>query len=150
MRVWVGTLAGAIAVTVVAAACGGESERLTAEQYDAAAAGICTELNERLDALESPEGEEERADALEEAIGHAEDALERLRQLRPPEVDAGAVNDAYDVLEEELELGADLADAIRDGDAERAEELSGRFDELGDRFAESAGSYDGLVACRTG
>lgn len=149
MRVPIRALAGAAAVAALAAACGGgDGERLTKDQYIDAADAICVGVNERLDALGEPGTLEEVVALAEDAIAIQEEALNRLRALRPPEADVATLNGAYDLLDQQVELGNELAEAARVGDTDRITELVGELQGVDDQADEIARDY-GLQECGT-
>jgi hypothetical protein len=151
MRIPGRALAGAVAVAAFAAGCGGGGdggERLTKEQYIGAADAICAEVNQQLDALGEPGSFEEVVELAEAAIAIQEDALGQLRALNPPEADESTLNGAYDLLDQQVALGNELADAARDRNAARITEIVAELDGIDNQADQIARDY-GLQECGT-
>jgi hypothetical protein len=132
----------------VAAGCGGggEGERLSKQEYIAQADAICADANEDLDALATPQTNAEAADVTEDAIAISERQLESLRALRPPEADEATLNEAYDLLDQQLALGRELVDALRANDEAKGRELLDQGAGLNDQADAIAQEY-GLQVC---
>ena len=144
-------VAVAMAVAAVAAACGGGDgggDRLTKEQYIAEADAICADINEQLDALGEPGNLEEVAELAESAVGIQEEALEKLRALQPPEADEATLNEAYELLDQQVVLGNEIADAARDGDAASITAIIGQLEGIDNQADQIAIDY-GLTECGT-
>jgi hypothetical protein len=144
-------LAGAIAMTVVVAACGGGDsggERLTKQEYIDAADAICGDVNEQLDALGEPGSFEDVARLAEDAVAIQRDALQRLRALNPPEGDEATLNQAYDLLDQQSELGDQMVEAANDEDEARITEIIGQLQGLDEQADQIARNY-GLQECGT-
>jgi hypothetical protein len=123
---------------------GGGGDALSKGDFVAEANKICREGEQRITEvtkdsqtkIQQAKSEEEQrkviADVLEDTAEEYDPFLERLKDLNPPqELSAdwdkfvGGVSDAFDLI-------PDLADATRDGDRDKLEELTAKFTEIGD------------------
>jgi hypothetical protein len=104
----------------VLAGCGEDAEQLSAEELVSRADEICVESAARFDETqaESPANPGEASEQTDELVEIASDALEDLRNLRPPD----ELREAYDAYLEargaSLELLEQGRDAARDQDEE--------------------------------
>jgi hypothetical protein len=147
MRIRVLALAALAVVAALAAGCGGGGgDRLTKEDYIAKADAICKSANEKLDALPAPESLEDVASLADDAIAIQEDALSQLRDLKPPEADEARLNEAYDLLGQQVEIGRQIAQAAKDGDEAKVQELLGQIDPVNEQADQIAQDY-GLAEC---
>jgi protein-tyrosine-phosphatase len=149
------TLIAVAAVCVLAAACGSddngsgataESQRLTKEEYIAQADAICQEADAKIDAVPEPQSTEELAEYGEQVVEVGQEQLDRLRALRPPQADETTINEAYDLIEQQLAIANDLVDAAREGELEQVQELLAQGEQLNDQADQIAADY-GLTEC---
>ena len=129
----VGALLGLLVAALALAACGGDdssgsssSQRLSHDEYVAAADAICEEAESQIDSLgEIPASASasEAAGFLSRATEIQEDQLNQLRALRPPEEDQEAVNQVFDVLTQIVQIARDSRDALENGDIAQLQEL---------------------------
>ena len=150
--------AAALAVVVaclLAAACGsdddadGDGARLMKTAFIAKADAICQEANDRIDAIPEPQTTEELAQLGRQVLDIAREQLARLQALRPPGVDEETIDEAYDVIEEQLGVAEELVAAAEEGDLQGLQELleqGERLDARGDRIARDYG----LKECGSG
>ena len=144
----------AAAALVAAAACGGngdsggeaEAERLTKEEYIAQADAVCQEAEDRFDELGDAQTIEEAAALGDEAVTIGEEQLEQLRALRPPVEDEATIQEAYDLLEQQLAVARDLVEALREEDQAAAQELIAEGERLNEEADAIAAEY-GLQVC---
>jgi len=138
----------AVLVAAVAAGCGGGGggDRLTKEEYIAQADAICKTANEELDALAEPTSMEEIASLAGSAIAIQEDALAKLRELQPPEADQATLDEALDLVGQQVEIGRQVAEAAKAADQAKIEELIAQIDPLNTQADQIATDY-GLVEC---
>ena len=120
-------LALAVATMAGVSGCGdsgGGGGRLSQEEFVQQADAICSEAEEKQDAIDVPDltaspsnaDLEKFADALEEGVSLTRDQIDELRELTPPE-DAGAEWDkTVDELDASMDDVDDAAGAARDGD----------------------------------
>ena len=129
---------------VYRAGCGGD--RLTKEEYIAQADAICKEGNEKMLALAAPTGLEEVAELAGQAIEIQEQAVADLRALKPPEADEAILNEAYDLLDRQIEIGKQIQAAAEAGDQAKIQELFPQIDSVNRQATQIAKDY-GLVEC---
>jgi hypothetical protein len=138
------------AAVVASAGCGGGGgqgdDRLTKEEFIAQADAICKEANDKLDALGEPANIEEVATFAEDAIAIQEDALARLRALKPPAEDEATLNEAYALLDQQVELGRQIVTAAEAGDVAAIEEIVAQGEPINDQADQIATDY-GLKEC---
>ena len=125
MRVALALLACSAAVFAGCSGGGGEPEvRLTAEQWIAAADRICAEYEGRLDELREPDDLDGLAAMAAEAEPIAEEGLERLRRLGPPEELEDQADEWLARTAENVRAIGELREAAEDGDETRVQELA--------------------------
>ena len=156
MRSTVAALA-VFAACMLAAGCGNddggdgaaESQRLTKEEYIAQADAICKEANDRIAALPEPQSTDELAVLGQQVLDIGQEELDRLRALQPPAADEATVNGAYDLIEQQLGVAADLVNAAGDGELGQVQELLDQGEQLNDQADQIARDY-GLEECGAG
>ena len=147
MRIRTVGLAALAAASAVAAGCGGGGgDRLSQEEFVAAADAICAEANEQLGDLPDPETFEDIVELADQAIPVQEDAIEQLRELQPPEGSQEAFDRAIDLLEQQAELGNQLREAAEAEDAGQITELISSLDPI-DEEADQIATDLGLQEC---
>ena len=148
MRIRAAGAVAALALAGVAAGCGGGGgdDRLTKEDYIAQADAICKATNEEIDALGEPETLEEVATLAADAIKLQEDGLAELRALEPPEADEATLNEAYALVEQQVDLGRQIQEAAEAGDMEKIQELLTQGEPIDDQADAIATEY-GLTEC---
>ena len=106
-----------VLATVAWAGCGGDGgEQLTREEYASQADAICKRYNDQVAALQRPANIEELADAADKSLPLLDDAIDELRDLRPPESQEQTVDEwlaQLELLREDLE---DIRDRAEDND----------------------------------
>jgi hypothetical protein len=153
MRSTVAALA-VFAACMLAAGCGtdeggdgaGEAQRLTKEEYVEEADAICKEANDRIAALPEPQSTDQLAELGQQVIDIGQAELDRLRALRPPAADEATINGAYDLIEQQLGVAADLVDAARNGDLGQVQQLLDQGEQLNDQADQIARDY-GFEEC---
>ncbi len=133
-----------VAIALLAAGCG--DDRLTKEEYIAQADAICKEGNEKMLALAVPTGLEEVAELAGQAIEIQEQAVADLRALKPPEADEAILNEAYDLLDRQIEIGKQIQAAAEAADQAKIQELFPQIDSVNRQATQIAKDY-GLVEC---
>ncbi len=138
----------ALALAGVAAGCGGGGggDRLSKEEYIAQADAICKQANEEIDALGEPATLEEIVTLAASAIEIQEESLAELRALKPPEEDEATLNEAYDLVEQQVEVGKQVKAAAEAGDMETIQTLIAENDPLDEQADQIALDY-GLTEC---
>ncbi len=143
------TLAAIAAAAVAVAGCsggGGGDDRLSKDEFIAQADAICKEANEKLDALGEPASFEEVASLAGDAIAIQEDAIAQLRALEPPAEDEATLNEAYALLDRQVEVGRQIQEAAAAGDAAKIEELVAEIEPIDEEADQIAADY-GLEEC---
>jgi hypothetical protein len=75
-----------------------------------------------------------------------EDAVADLRALNPPEEDQALIEEAYDLLDQQVEIGREIAEAAEAGDEARIQQLVAQIEPLDEQANQIARDY-GLVEC---
>lgn len=127
---------------------GGSEDRLTREEFVAAADAACKAANDEIDALAEPTSLAEAGTFLEQVLPIQEDLVATLRGLRPPEVDQAKVDEAIGLLEQQLDVARDLQAAVDDGDEAKFTEIYEQGDPIDEQVDEIAKEL-GLVECGT-
>ena len=142
-------LARAVAVLVLAAlaGCGGSGgDRLSRAEFISQADAICTEYEEKLNALGTPQNTEELAEFADKALPIAEDGRDELGELRPPE----DLQDTYDAWLEQgdraIQIVEDLREAAEDGDTAEIQRIA-REAEAADTEANRLAEQIGFEQC---
>lgn len=133
-------LAGSLALT----AC--DEDRLTREDFIAAADAICDEIEERTKDLEVPRTPPEIQEFVTEARSAIRDLVAQIRDLRPPEEDEEAIGRFLDDLEGAADLLPDIAEASESRDIARVGELVRTLQEKAGAAGEFARDY-GFDSC---
>ncbi|MCC6224409.1 MAG: hypothetical protein IT201_13085 [Thermoleophilia bacterium] len=138
----------ALALAGVAAGCGGGGggDRLSKEEFIAQADAICKQANADIDALGEPTSLEEIVTLAASAIKIQEESLAELRALKPPEEDEATLNEAYDLVEQQVEVGKKVQAAAEAGDMETIEALIAENEPLDEQADQIALDY-GLTEC---
>ena len=158
---WIGLLLVGL-LAFVAVGCGGDdssgdeagSDAVDEEQFVSEFDEICLDVSADLDALDTPENNDELAEQANEAIDIASDGLDDMAALTPPADLADEVDDLIEVLSDRIDLFTELQQAAEDDDddaindlADENADLETQADELGaaiglDCFADSGDSSD--------
>ena len=80
------------------------------------------------------------------AIEIQEESLAELRALKPPEEDEATLNEAYDLVEQQVEVGKQVKAAAEAGDMETIQTLIAENDPLDEQADQIALDY-GLTEC---
>jgi hypothetical protein len=142
------TLAPAlITLALILAGCGGGGgdDRLSKEEFIAAADAICTEANDRIDALGEPTLENV-SEYVTEAEAISREQLASLRALRPPAEDEATLNGAYDLIEQQIDLAVEGVEALTSGDQAAFEEIDAQITSIEAEADQIARDY-GLQEC---
>ncbi len=134
-----------IALTVLPA-CGGGSDRLSAEELRRQADATCVEYERKLDAIETPDSLEGLAAYSRQAGEALAAGLDDLRELEPPEELEERYRRWLATGDDALRSIEELGDAAEQGDEAAVEKLfasAGAEDDESDRLA----SEIGLKAC---
>lgn len=149
---------GAVLFAAGITGCGGgddeESGPLTKDEYIAQADQICADSKTETDALEAEFNSafdagdlEGAADVLEEANAIVEDAVADLESLEPPEEDQATIDEFLSLSDQQVEIGGQLADAIREGgDQATVQDIGAQADDLEQQSDAIADDY-GLTDC---
>jgi hypothetical protein len=125
VRVALALLACSAAAVAGCSGGGGEpEERLTAEQWIAEADRICAEYEGRLDELPQPDDLEGLAAMAAAAEPIAEEGLDALRGLEPPDELEEEADEWLARTAENVRAIGDLREAAEAGDATRVQELA--------------------------
>lgn len=145
MRTKLALLALAASVALVAGCGGGGGDRLSKEEYIAAADAICAEANSSIDALGEPT-EETFDDYITKAEEISREQLDKLRALKPPADDEATLNRAYDLVEQQIALAVKASEALKNQDQAAIEKASAEIDTLNAEADKIANDY-GLKEC---
>jgi hypothetical protein len=128
----------ALATLFAVVGCGGDSERLSRQEFAEKADAICAKGNRETEMLPSPANLPELAEVSDKTIDILDDALNELRKLEPPEDEQKIVDQwlaQFETLRDDL---AEIRDKARANDlagvqaiAERAQDHNARANELG-------------------
>lgn len=128
----------ALATTLALVGCGGEAKRLSREEYAQQADAICAEGNRKTEQLPSPGNLSELADVTDETLVILDDALNDLRNLKPPRDQQKIVDQWLAQLETLTDDLQEIRDKARANDlrgvqevAEKAQDHNARANELG-------------------
>jgi hypothetical protein len=134
------------ALVLAACAGGGDGDRLSRADFISRADAVCTEYEAKLDALGTPQNEEQLAAFAERALPIAEDGRGELGELRPPE-DLEATYDAWlEQGDRAIEIVEELRDAAEDGDAAEIQRIAQEAEET-DREANRLAAELGFEQC---
>ena len=155
---WIGlVLVGLLACIAVGCGSSGDeegSDALDEDQFVSEFDEICLDVSADLDALDTPENNDELAEQANQAIDIASDGLDDMAALTPPADLADEVDDLIEVLSDRIDLFTELQQAAEDDDddaindlADENADLETQADELGaaiglDCFADSEDSSD--------
>ena len=140
MRTKLALLALAASVALVAGCGGGGGDRLSKEEYIAAADKICAEANSSIDALGEPT-EATFDDYIAQAEKIAREQLDKLRALKPPGEDEATLNKAYDLIEQQIGLALKASEALKNQDQAAIEKASAEIDKLNAEADQIANDY---------
>ena len=144
--------AAAVVTMLVLAACGGDDssggsgEPLTQEEFIAAADAICTEADEKSDALGEPESLDDATQLLRDGVAIFEEQLDGLRDLTPPEELSASMDRAVELLGQVNDSITEAADAFEAGELADAEEILDGIEPVSDELDQIAADI-GLEAC---
>ena len=131
-------------LTVALAACGGDGDSLSASDYRAQAGDICRKANAKLKAFDDPSSIGEFHQLAKKAKPIVADAVDDLRDLKPPE----NLQDAHDRwlgLEDRIVDGLDeVQDAKTEEDVVR---FAGKYGAIENEADEVAARDLGIKAC---
>ena len=125
--------------------CSGEG-RLTKEEFVREANAVCDEFDDELADMQPPTSTAGIRDFAERTQQLMTEALQQLRDLRPPPDDDEVVDGMLGNLERVSSLLPDLADAAEGQNLDRIQELNGEFSSEINDFNEAAEAY-GLKVC---
>lgn len=137
-------VAAAMIAALFSGACGGD--RLTKEEFIAAADQICAEAEEKIKELERPTNPANIDAFVDEAIELTEGTLEELRDLKPPELDEDRLNQMFDAIEDAIDQLPSLAEAAQSEDTSAIQEASQEVQEATQTSQEIASEY-GFEKC---
>ena len=125
---------------------GGGGDGRSKGGFIAQAGAIGQQGNEEIDALGEPATLEEIVTLAASAIEIQEESLAELRALKPPEEDEATLNEAYDLVEQQVEVGKQVKAAAEAGDMETIQTLIAENDPLDEQADQIALDY-GLTEC---
>jgi hypothetical protein len=136
-----------ITLALILAGCGGGGgdDRLSKEEFIAAADAICKEANDRIEALGEPTLENV-SEYVTEAEAISREQLGALRALRPPAEDEATLNGAYDLIEQQIDLAVQGVDALTSGDQAAFQEIDAQITSIEAEADQVARDY-GLQEC---
>ncbi len=141
-------LALAVAAVALAAACGGEDDsvRLSRAEFVEQADAICADADGQIAALGEPTSLGELAEYGAEAIAINEEAFAALRALDAPEELQAQLDEAYGLLERQIELSRELVAAAEAGESDQVNAVGTEIGQVNDR-ADAIARDIGLREC---
>lgn len=134
-----------LAVAALAAGCGGDG-RLSKDEFVKQGNAICHDYNARLDALGVPGDTYDGPAYLDQATGALDQALSRLRSLKPPTAASGDFARFLALSAQSRRVAGDLMTAARGGDLEALQAVAQRGKQL-DRREDEISRRLGLTEC---
>ena len=134
-------------LVVVAAGCGGDSDRLTRAEYVEAADAICREAQQRNMDLGEPGSLEEMVAFLEKSQALSEEEFAKLEALNPPVADEAQVQRARELNRRLIAMMGDLRSALEAADETRSQEILDEANRM-TLEADAIAADLGLVDCR--
>jgi hypothetical protein len=127
-----------VSALLAVAGCGGKSKDDVIADGDE----ICREANEKINELNQEVDDlDSLATASAEAQDLADDAVNDLKDLDPPDEDREVFDNWIDKIEEQVDLIGELEEAAEDGDADRVRELAEEGEQIEDEANELARDY---------
>jgi hypothetical protein len=134
-------------LVVIAAGCGGDSDRLTRAEYVEAADAICRDAQQKNSDLGEPRSLEEMVAFLEKSQALSEEELVKLEALNPPVADEAQVQRARELNRQLIAMMGDLRSALEAADEARSQEIVDEANRMTLEADEIAANL-GLVVCR--
>lgn len=128
------------------AACGGGSDRLSADEFRERADALCKEADEAIEALDEPTSVDDADEFFAATKAEFEELISGLKDLTPPEDLEEDYLEAINLLEDQSEVLDDLAQAVADEDDAAGQDAIERGDEI-DAELDQLGSELGLSEC---
>jgi hypothetical protein len=133
-------------LVVIAAGCGG-NDRLTRDEYVAAADAICRDAEQRNMNLGEPGSLEEMVEFLEKSKALSEEEFAKLEALVPPEADEAQVQRARELNRLLIDMMGDLKSALEADERDRSQEILDEANRL-TLEADAIAADLGLQDCR--
>jgi hypothetical protein len=124
--------AAGVSASLLLAACGGDGDGLSREEFVAEADAICAEFDQRVQEIEQPQSLDDVERYADEAQPLIEEGMTELRELKPPE----ELQEQWDAYIASSEQSVDFLDELREagaaGDPERIQEIAQEVSEVND------------------
>jgi len=132
-------------LAIVAAGCGGGggSDKLTKEEYASKLNAICDEYNAKQKEIGDPESLSDIGDKGPKIVDEFENAIDKAKNLNPPDEIADQVNRFISLAEQQRDLLNDLIDAAKDNDTAKVQEIGSKIEPLsteGDQISNDLGA----------
>lgn len=141
-------LAGGLAalLAAVAAGCGGGGgggNALTKEEFASQLNAICEDFNRKQEEIGTPQSLSELGDKGDQILDEFDKAIDKARDLEPPDEIADQANRFIEIGEQQHDLIEDVVQAAKDNDLQKAQEIGAKIEPLdaeSDRIANELGA----------
>jgi hypothetical protein len=135
------------AATILAGGCGGgDSDRLSAEEFRQQANGVCRDVNQELESMDQPTSPAEVGDFVSRAIPVFQSGLDRMREINPPEELESDFTRFVDESAKAIPAAEKLQEAAENQDPDALQEAIQEGDQADERSDEIARDL-GLTDC---
>jgi hypothetical protein len=129
-------------MTITAAACGGGGgsggQQLSKEEFASKANQICTDIQNKVNALSAPKQVGEISAYVDKARSVLNDGLDRMRALQAPSETQAARDKFVSVGEHQSDLFNKLKDAAKSKDIQRLQQIQAQFQTLSSQSVQAA------------
>jgi hypothetical protein len=141
-------LAGALAALLAAlsAGCGGGGgggSSLTKEEFASQLNAICEDFNRKQEEIGEPQSLSELGEKGDQILDEFDKAIDRVRDLNPPDEVADQVNRFVEIGDQQRDLIGDVVQAAKDNDLAKAQQVGAQIEPLdaeSDRIANQLGA----------
>jgi hypothetical protein len=147
MRGAVVALAGVLVLFATACGGGGNSARLSKEDFQTQANAICAKYQKQLDALGTPESLDEIPDLVDEALVILNKEIDEVAALNPPEELQGDFEKMIAASNKTKAAADDLSAAAKEGDQAAVQKALEEGNAASDEADQLAGTL-GLDSCK--
>jgi len=136
-----------VALGLLAAGCGGgDAGKLSKEEYVSKLNAICADFNAKQKEIGVPQSIPEVAEKGPEIIDEFDKALDKVKDLEPPDEIADQANRFIELTDQQRDLVQELIDAAKDNDAARLREIGSKIEPI-DAEADQIATELGAPAC---
>lgn len=139
-------LGAALGAATLLGACGGDNGGLTKAEYVSKGDAICKQINQKINAMPNPKSLKDFASQADEVVKLSKDGLERFRDLDAPDELEAKVGRYLNLLQEQTKLAEQIADAAREGDTAKIQEIGRQLD-ANDKEADKLAAEIGFKDC---